>query len=148
MKPPFCAKTVKGFARRGALFTRALHVLHATPVYTLRVKNCTLHANPCLHRRLHVTRKFLLTRVSANPFLGLDKCRRFRGFGRGARIKILRELSYGNLSAYNRTDWACLGSQGTKSQVPPGPKSGGLACFDSLNLNLFKGYFTHVSISI
>jgi hypothetical protein len=74
MKPPFCAKTEKGLTRRGALFTRALRVLHATPVYTLRTKtkNYTLHANPCLHRRLHVTRKFLFTRVSVNPFLALN----------------------------------------------------------------------------
>jgi hypothetical protein len=33
--------------------------------------------------------------------------------GRGARIKILKELSYGNKA--RRTDWTCLGSQGTKS---------------------------------
>jgi hypothetical protein len=70
MKPPFCAKTEKGFTRRGALFTRALRALHATPVYMLLTKNYTLHANPCLHRRLHVTRKFLFIRVSVNPFLG------------------------------------------------------------------------------
>jgi hypothetical protein len=35
--------------------------------------------------------------------------------GRGARINILRKISYGNLSAYHRTDWACLGSLGTRS---------------------------------
>jgi hypothetical protein len=28
--------------------------------------------------------------------------------GRGARIKILRELFYGNLSAYHKADWECL----------------------------------------
>jgi hypothetical protein len=72
MKPPFCAKTEQGFTHRGALFTRALHVLHAAPVYTLRIKNYTLHANPCLHRRLYVAGKFLFIRVSVNPFLGLN----------------------------------------------------------------------------
>ena len=68
----------KGFARRGGVFTRVftrvLHVLctQGWCVYTLRVKNYTLHANPCLYGRLHVTRKslFMRTSMSINPFLG------------------------------------------------------------------------------